>query len=299
MRIIITGSTGFVGRHLIPVLIKEKHQILELTRNIDKSIQLFGELTNKYQVSDEQEALKNAIEEFNPEIVIHLAAFLTSSDDYKSMKNLIDSNITYLCRVLDALKGTKIKLFINTGTFAEYYKGDGVFDPAYLYSATKTASRSILDYYSKVYQFKQVTVVPYTIYGGKDTQKKIIDLIFDSISSAIPLAMSPGEQVLDFIHIDDVTEFYVTLLENEEVLINKSNFQLGTGIGHTLKEVSVIIEEVTNRKTNIHWGEKPYRPSDVMYAVANTNYTIGKSNWKPSIDLEMGVSIYLNNKEKL
>ncbi len=293
MKILITGSTGFVGRHLVPKLITENHQILELTRNINVSIQLYGTNTQKYVLNDDQKALVQHVEEFMPDVVIHLASFITALDDYSSLIKVLNSNITFFCKVLDAVKSAKIKLFINTGTFAEYYKGDDNFDPAYLYAASKTASRSFLDYYSKVCNFKQTTVVPYTIYGGVDTQKKVIDYIYDSIDSEVPIDMSPGEQVLDFIHIDDVTDFYLKLIHSINELPAKSNFKLGTGKGHTLKEVARIIETILGKKTNINWGGKAYRNSDVMYAVADRILALRVIKWKPNVKFEYGIEKYI------
>lgn len=296
MKILITGSTGFVGRHLVPKLLEANHELLELTIEPQVSEFLYGNKTQKYTISDNQPALVSCIESFNPEVVVHLAAYLTSLDDYKTLNGLLNANITFLCRLLDALKNCTIKLFVNTGTFAEYYKGDDTFDPAYLYAATKTASRSFLDYYSKVYNFKQATLVPYTIYGGNDTQKKVIDYIYDSIDSDIPVDMSPGEQVLDFIHIDDVIAFYLVLIDKFNEFPEKSNYKLGTGIGHTLKEVSKIIENKTGKKTNINWGGKEYRKSDIMYAVAKNQYV---NFWHAKISIEAGIHNYISNKTKL
>lgn len=293
MNVLVTGSTGFVGRHLVAQLILKKYKILELTRSINASTRLYGNNTQKFLIDDNQEALTRAIEEFKPDVIIHLASFLTSLDDYNSLNKLVDSNISFFCRLLDASKNSNLKLFVNTGTFAEYYNGDTNFDPAYLYAATKTASRSFLDYYSKVYNFKQATVVPYTIYGGKDTQKKIIDIIYESTTSKTPIDLSPGEQVLDFIHIDDVTDFYIVLIKNIELLSKKMNFQLGSGVGHTLKQVARIIEDNSKRKTNINWGGKNYRPSDVMYAVADLISINNFIDWYPNILLKDGIERYI------
>jgi nucleoside-diphosphate-sugar epimerase len=284
MRIIVTGSTGFIGRNLIPALLKENNQVLELTRSEEKSESLFGESTVKFQITDEQDALKIVVEQFNPEIVIHLAAMLTSSDEYESMHRLIDSNIVFLCRIL------------NTGTFAEYFNGDMVNEPAYLYAATKTASRSFVDYYSKAYKFKQVTVIPYTVYGGKESQKKIIDIIIDSIFSDIPIDLTPGDQILDFIHIDDVIKLFLRVIEKEDFLPSKSNIFAGTGKGTSLKQLAKIIEDKTGKKTNINWGGKPYRPTDVMYAVADISRQFHLLKWKPLIDIKEGISHFINSK---
>jgi len=298
MKILITGSTGFVGRHLVPKLITEGHNLLELTVEPDISEKLYGSQTEKHIITDDQNALVLSVENFKPDCVIHLASHLTSFDDYNTLQKLLAVNISFFCRVLDALKNVDLQLFINTGTFAEYYKGDNIFDPAYLYSATKTASRSFLDYYSQVYNYKQATVVPYTIYGEQDTQKKIIDIIYDSIQSSTPIDLSPGEQVLDFIHVEDVANFYVDLIESNNKLEKKTNFQLGTGNGHTLKQIASIIEDITNKKTNINWGGKPYRKSDVMLAVANTNEINLLLSTKSFIPIEEGIKKYLAKKHE-
>ncbi|SDT95150.1 Nucleoside-diphosphate-sugar epimerase [Polaribacter sp. Hel1_33_78] len=293
-RILITGSTGFVGKHLIPKLIENEYEILEITRSISKSDDFFGNKTQKIEVNDAN--FNQKIKFFKPEIVIHLASYLTSSDEWTDVEKLVDTNILFLSKILDAVKTNELKLFVNTGTFAEYFKGDGELLPAYFYAATKTASRAIVDYYANAYNFKQTTVVPYTIYGGVDTQKKIIDLIFDSTNSKEPLQLSPGEQVLDFIHIDDVVNFYLSLIDNINILPNTSEFKLGTGIGTNLKELAKIVEEVSGEKTNINWGGKPYRKSDVMYAVADQRQNKNILGWFNKINIEQGVKIKINDK---
>jgi nucleoside-diphosphate-sugar epimerase len=293
--ILITGSTGFVGRHLLPKFFNDRFQVLEITRNISKSTELFGDKTFKIEINDP--LFKERIIEFKPEIVIHLASYLTASDKWEDIQKLIDTNLLFLSKVLNAVSETDLKLFINTGSFAEYYHGNKVLEPAYFYAATKTASRSLIDYFSNTYNFKQASVIPYTIYGGIDSQKKIIDLLFDSTNNNTPFDLSPGEQVLDFIHVDDVTDFYVLLVENIAKIVNKSVFKLGTGKGHTLKQVAQLIEVITQQKTNINWGGKLYRKGDVMYAVADisTQYEILK--WTPKISLNDGLKSYVLKKK--
>jgi nucleoside-diphosphate-sugar epimerase len=299
MKIMITGATGFVGKNLLPKLIKLKHDIFEITIEPEKSQQLYGNSTKQFYFSKStSQQLPEAVRIFAPEVVIHLASYLTASDLYHDMIKLLDANIYFLCHVLNSLKKTNIKLFINTGSFAEYYKGNGVLDPAYLYTATKSASRIFVDYYSKVFDFKYVTVVPYTIYGGHDTRKKIIDLIYDSLNSKTPLSLSPGNQMLDFIHLEDITNFYILLISNIDKLINKTSFQVGTGIGHTLRDIVKIMEKQTGQRANINWGGKKYRPRDVMYAVANISNQYHLFSWQPAINIEEGIKKFLESKKR-
>lgn len=286
-KILITGSTGFVGKHLVNKLLNQGHAILEITRNKRKSSELFGERTSKIEVNDID--FNNKIIEFGPNIVVHLAAYLTSSDKWSEVEKLIESNILFLCKVLNTVSKLNLDLFINTGTFAEFFKGNDNDIPAYFYAATKTASRSILNYYSHTYNFKHLTVVPYTIYGGEDSTKKVIDLIIESTESKEKLDLSPGEQILDFIHLEDVTSFYEYVIRYRDNIPGTCNFKLGTGIGHSLKQVASIIELVTNKKTNINWGGKKYRKSDIMYAVADMEQINTILDWKPKIKLEDGL----------
>ncbi|TYA74131.1 NAD-dependent epimerase/dehydratase family protein [Seonamhaeicola marinus] len=293
-RILITGSTGFVGRSLIPRLISQNNKVLELTRDKKKSESYFGNSTNKFELNSNQNDLIEAVFKFQPDICIHLASYLTSSDQYEDAEKLIESNIKYLISILDCLKKSPPKLFINTGTFAEYFKPNSL-SPAYLYAATKTASRYFLEYYSETYNFNQITIVPYTIYGKKDNNKKIIDIIYDSLESEKKLDLTLGNQILDFIHIDDVVNFYIEIVKKVEIIPNKKIYHLGTGRGTTLKELSNIIEKKSGKKAKINWGAKSYRIRDIMYAVANIN-DVNEILPTKMIELEEGVERYLNLK---
>lgn len=296
MNILITGSTGFVGRNLVPSLLNEGHNVLEITRDQSKSFELFGDKTLKYQFSDDQSELQKCIHDFKPIVCIHLASYLTSLDDYSSLEKLIDTNVFFLCRVLDALKGSGLELFINTGTFAEYHKGGGELDPAYLYAATKTASRSFIRYYSKAYDFKHTTVIPYTIYGGIDSQPKIIDFIYSALDSETPIDLSLGTQVLDFIHVNDVAAFYSSVIDHRKSIASDTVFHLGTGKGTTLRELAALIGLHTGKPANINWGAKPFRLTDVMFAVSDRT---GMDFWQPKIDIETGVKLFLQSKIQL
>lgn len=284
MRILVTGATGFVGQHLIPKL--KNLDVKVVVRNINTEYSEDIQIVYNEQKLD---AFKKDVKTYNPNIVIHLASYLTSSDDINNIKNIIDSNILFTSILLESLKSTDLELFINTGTFAEYYYNDGKENPAYFYSASKIAIKPIIKYFKNIQGFKTINIIPYTIYGGKSKSKKVIDYIFDSIDGKLYLEMTSGEQVLDFIHIDDVTDFYVHCLNNINLLKDEENYHLGTGKGTSIKELSNNIENLTNKKANINWGSKKYRPLDIMRAIAPIYKLEKELNWKPKISIEDGI----------
>lgn len=155
MNILVTGATGFVGRHLIPILLRTKeHKVICLTRNTAKSEILFGSEDNIVYIAVND---MHSIVRYEPKCVIHLAAYLTSKDDDESVHNLLDSNIAFGLKLLNTLRHCrKLELFVNLGTFAEYRLGPMEVDNAYIYSATKTAFKQLLKYYADSCGYKYI-----------------------------------------------------------------------------------------------------------------------------------------------
>ena len=269
MNILITGSTGTVGKAFVLNLQKSKvNNLCLLVRDANKAISFFGNESNIEYVSVEE---ISKIREKSFDIVFHLAAYITSNDDEESMKKLIETNIGFSSQLLFNLQYCKgIKLFVNFGTFAEYRFGTSEINNAYLYSATKSAFKEILKYYADKTGYSYINIIPYTIYGGNDSSKKVIDYLKESLNSTEAVKMTNGEQRLDFIHLDDVVSFLCYIIENiDKILLkNHKNYFLGTGIGTSIKELAALLEEKYNKKCNIEWGARDYRPRDVMHAVA-------------------------------
>ena len=162
MNILISGATGFVGRHLVPVLQQGGNKLICIVRDKKKAVELFGDVDISYVHIEHLDE----IEKYAPECVIHLAAYLSSKDDLGTLERLLDANIRFGTLLLDSLKRCKsLKLFVNFGTFAEYRYGPMEINNAYLYSATKTAFKQLLKYYSDLNHYKYINIIPYTIYG--------------------------------------------------------------------------------------------------------------------------------------
>ena len=205
---------------------------------------------------------------------------------------MMKANIEFGVLLLDALsRCSAMKLFVNTGSFAEFRYGNGDFDAAYLYTASKTAFRSFVDYYSTLCGFKYMTAIPYSVYGGKMTVKRLMDYIKESMDSENPVDMTPGEQILDFIHVNDVASFFTHVLKNMDRVLsapNGTDFHLGTGRGTSIRELAEMIEVKYGKKCNINFGGRPYRERDIMYAVAPIAKNMPLIGWKANIDISEG-----------
>ena len=293
MKVALTGITGFVGQTLMPMIVDRLPNVELLTLNIEEDLQRAQQMYPWKQCQHILTTELDKLVKFNPEIVLHLATVTTERNNTEIIKPMLAANIEFGVLLLDALtRCSNFKLFVNTGSFAEYRYGPSQIDDAYLYAATKSAFRRFCDYYSQLSGFKYVTVVPYTIYGGKKTVKRLIDYILESMQSETPVDMTAGEQILDFTHVDDLAAFYVHILQNPDTfcsLDNGEEFHIGTGKGTTIRELVSIVERIFGRKCNINFGGRPYRERDTMHAVAPIAKNLSLVRWRAMISLEEGI----------
>ena len=125
-----------------------------------------------------------------------------------------------------------------------------------------------------------------------------MDILYDSLDAKEPTNTTPGEQVLDFIHVDDLVRLYVNIVDNYEKVPNETVFHAGTGEGFSLHNTVNLMEQYTNRKANINWGGIEYRKRDVMFAVADTRLQKEIFGWEPLIPFKKGVLKYIEAREQ-
>ncbi|MBU8972248.1 MULTISPECIES: NAD-dependent epimerase/dehydratase family protein [Bacteroides] len=292
MKILITGATGFVGRTVVSYFaLHAEHELCLLVRSIEKVKTLFPSASYA-AISTTERNWQHQIINYAPDVVLHLAAYFTNKRDEASAEQLINSNILFTTNLLEAVSHTCCRYFINIGTFTEFLNGAGEALPNNLYSATKSAERPVIQFYQTQSNWKWINVIVYSPYGRKNENKKVIDYLLDAVDATTSIAFSPGKQMLDFIHVDDMADFFLTLINKLDSLQEKYyQFHLGTGQGHTIREVAQVMECVFHKSINAHWGGRDYLSSDVMHAVAPINKIIDLLGWTAKISLEEGIRI--------
>jgi CDP-paratose synthetase len=301
MKVALTGITGFVGRNLMPMIIDKLPNVELLTLNVETDLSKAQQMYPWKQCHHILTTELDKLVDFNPEIVLHLATITTERNNTELIKPMLAANIEFGVLLLDSLtRCSQLRLFVNTGSFAEYRFGPSNINDAYLYAATKSAFRHFCDYYSQLMNYKYITVVPYTIYGGTPTVKRLMDYILESMESETPVDMTAGEQILDFTHVNDLADFYVHILRNPDLFYNLNNgeeFHIGTGKGTSICDLVSIVERVYGRKCNINFGGRPYRERDTMHAVAPIAKNLNLVNWRAMISLENGICMMKDANE--
>jgi nucleoside-diphosphate-sugar epimerase len=288
--VLMTGASGFVGSRLTCALLEKGRTVhaLRIPGCDVSQLPLSHPCLRLHSASDTTETLAAILREASPQVVVHLASLFLSDHGPGDIGNLIDSNVKLGTALLDAMRLVGVRRFVNTGTSWQHYR-DAAYSPVNLYAATKQAFEDILTYYVEAHGFNAITLQLFDTYGPGDPRTKLLNLLLRAAKNNEPLTMSPGEQLLDLVHVDDVCRAFVgaiEILEGEEPLGRHSIYAVSSGARMSLRDVVNVFNRVARVQASVEWGAHPYRQREVMMPWAS-----GKSvpGWKPLISLEQGI----------
>jgi len=266
-RALVTGATGFVGSHLVRGLLEAGWDVSIIVRETSK-LDILSDVHERitvYKYKGEINQLTEAMIECKPSVVCHVASLFLSSHKPEQVNTLIDSNILFGTQLLEAMVAADVEHLINTSTSWEHYENKE-YSPVNLYAATKRAFQDIMQFYIEAKGIKAITLKLFDTYGADDPRPKLLNLLMRIAETDESLAMSPGEQEIDLVHIDNVVQAY--LIAAQRLLDGKvalhEIYGVGTGQPLTLKELAAIIENKTGNILNIDWGARAYREREVM-----------------------------------
>jgi len=181
MNILVTGATGFIGKHLISYLSK-RHNLYILVRSGSNCT--FLNVNNVFVFSENIDELAAYLRKEKIDGIIHLASFYIAEHKSEQIKDLVLSNIYLGTALLEACKKAETKWFLNTGTIWQNYnvsdKSDE-YNPVDLYAASKQAFITMAKYYTETSKLRFCTLKLCDTYGPGDTRKKVLAL-FDRIA---------------------------------------------------------------------------------------------------------------------
>ncbi|MDX2194669.1 MAG: NAD(P)-dependent oxidoreductase [Gemmatimonadales bacterium] len=288
-RVVVTGATGFVGSHVAAALAAAGWTVHALVRPESSlaTLEARGADVVVHRCAGGP-ALRDAIASAAPRLVVHLASLFLAEHRPEQVAPLIDANVRYGAEVLEAATAAGCRRVLNTGTTWQHHEGRA-HEPVALYAATKTAFEAILAYYVSAEGLAALTLELPDTYGPGDPRGKLVAALRARAGTADALALSPGAQRVDLLHVDDA---YAGFLVAADRLCAASGggharFRLSGGAPRSLREVVAAAERAFGAPIPVSWGARPYRRREVMEPATVTPLLPG---WSPRLTLEAGLA---------
>lgn len=293
--ILVTGGAGFIGSHILDLLIESGYQIIIIERsgsNLDRISEYLSKI--KIYFSD-QNGLQNAFEENKIDTVIHLATrYLKTHESTADVESILDTNVKMPSIICQLCIEHQVKYFINTGTFFEYKNKDAPLkesDPKWaynLYAASKLAFEEILKFYSANYDLKVIDFKLFAPFGDRDNDK-LMSYLVKVLNSGEKVDFSGGEQSWNFTYVKDIAIAYLKAIENIDKIQNYELINVGYEKAVSIREIAEIFEKISGKKFKINWGAKPYAENEIMYANADISKLKSLLHYQPEFTLEDGL----------
>ena len=295
MRILITGATGFVGRHVVKVLQNHGYELTLFVRNIGgtSSLKNLDTVFIKGE-ADNLDAVKTPIQKFNPEVCIHLAWEGIPDFSAKKSKLNLDNSIDFLNFIA---KETNCRKIIISGSCFEYGKTEGACkesDNVQTTSFFAWAKQSIYNYTSLLCEQAAIDLIWFRIfyvYGPGQRVGSLIPAIINTFNKRKrPDIMSPQNKN-DFVYIEDVARAFQIAAINK---ISSGIYNLGSGVSTSVYEVCKTAERLITGQTFMSEQlRNTNKKREITDFWADTGKTKQALDWKVSTPLEEGIKNHI------
>jgi nucleoside-diphosphate-sugar epimerase len=222
-KILITGSSGFIAKELIELLIqKDDLELYLLYRTKNSDVKKIKNCINLYCDICDKQSLNLTLGKIDFDYVIHLAAQSNNSTSYKSSGETLETNIQGTLNLLQECSNKAIKGFIFASSAIVYaFNEETPLKESYelegknIYAISKICSESIAKYFSKSYQIPLIVCRLGMVYGGGDTNMtRLVPYIMNCLISNKEIDIRSSKNVvLDPIYVTDVGKSFIKLLE--------------------------------------------------------------------------------------
>lgn len=287
MNILITGATGFVGSHILQMLLKDGHAVCATIRSTSRTSHIEALLNQCVVCNLDKISIDQIYRQNDIDCTIHCATYYGRSDT-EYLKN-VDSNILFPLELLTIGIDNGVKYFVNTDSFftKQLRENNTCSKMIYMYGYTLSKAQFV-QWGRMLAQSKDIIFINMLlehVWGDGDKSDKFIPFITERCQKSLEaVELSSGMQRRDFVHISDVMEAYRIVLQNMNQLNAGTFVEYGVGCGEarTLREFTEILYDAVRGTAILKWGAIPMKQGEIMDSCAD-NTELRKIGWEPKI----------------
>jgi UDP-glucose-4-epimerase GalE len=310
--ILVTGGAGYIGSHTRYFLEKQGYSVLvvdNLGRGYREAVPAAILHTLDLRETDK---LAELLSKHNVDAVIHFAAYIAVGESTKDPLLYFENNVGGSLSLLGAMMKTGVKRVVFSSTAAAYgtparvpIVEDEPYAPINPYGESKVIVERMLEWLDRYQEFRSIRLRYFNACGAEpeaglgerhDPETHLIPLILRAVQTGSPVTLfgddyptEDGTCIRDYIHVSDLAEAHIFAVQHLLKGGSSNVFNVGTGSGHSVKEVVSSVERVTGKKVPFTMG--PRREGDPASLVADSTNLQKTLGWKPNrADLDKIVS---------
>jgi nucleoside-diphosphate-sugar epimerase len=296
LKVFVTGASGFIGSQVARELLVEGCDVAALAMPDDPlpRLQDLGDrLTILRGDLMDPEGLQALVADWRPEACVHLAWYVEPGKYLDSPLNT--TALAAGLRLIEILAGAGCGHFVGAGTCFEYlwHAGwlheEGPTDPQTLYAAAKLSlcltGKQLAAQLGMRFAWGRI----FYLYGPAEDERRVVPGLFKALLAGKEFAATEGQQVRDYLHVEDVAAGFCTLvMQHAEGIYN-----IGSGVPVTMRQLMQTAGEIVGRADLIRFGATPYRPQDPPFLCADAR-KLRALGWTPRYTLHEGLQAMLN-----
>ena len=293
-KVLVTGGAGFIGSHLVKRLLAANYRVAVIDNLSAGDKNRLPQEVDFHQINIQDSNLTTVFQKIKPEVVFHLAA---NSRATGSAKEMLTNNIIGTFNVLNAAKTVKIKNFIFTSSAAVYgeaktfpTKEAASVQPISDYGFSKLTGEIYCQYFSQNFP---ITVFRFAnVYGPEQDSSAeggvVAIFIKQLLKHQLPILFGNGQQIRDFIYIDDVVEGMMLAINRSQ----SGTFNLSTNKETSVRQLLKLIAGQINQPDNFK-KDSP-RPGDITKSLLDNSLAFKLLGWQPETSLKDGIKQTIN-----
>lgn len=299
MKAIVTGGAGFIGSHLVELLLKENFEVIAVDNMANgqwENVSLFRDHEaynfREMDISDDfDDTIFN-----NTDYVFHLAALADIVPSIEEPYKYHKANVNGTVKVLEASVRNDVKKFIYAASSSCYGIPDefptsetAEIRPQYPYAFTKHIGEETAMFWGKLYDLPVNSLRLFNVYGTRarsnDTYGAVFKVFLKQKLEGKPLTVvGDGTQTRDFTYVTDVAKAFLLAAESD---VSGEIMNVGTGKPQSVNYLTELIGGET-----VHIPKRPGEPDSTHADNTKIKELIG---WEPEVSFEKGVQIMLDN----
>ena len=296
-KVIVTGGTGFIGRHALKTLLEQGFEVHALTSQTLPT-DAYGCIWHPANLLDFTQ-IKQLITEIKASHLLHFAWYAVPGKYWTAEENFL-----WVQASLELLKwfqrsgGERV---VMAGTCAEYdwqygYCSETITptNPSTPYGICKLSLQQLVQSYSELMGISSAWGRIFWLYGCHEYSQRLVPSVICSLLKGQVAKCSHGNQIRDFLYVQDVADAFVALLSSDI----RGCVNIASGKAIVIKDIIFTIADYIRRQDLIQLGAIPKSSGEAPLVVANINRLSNEVGWEPKFNLDISLKETVNWWEK-